>query len=225
MKSLIQTETQFSGSVYLGDDISDIHYTKGSIYFGDGGITNYSRFDNTGKLTISGTGRVYNTIYIPAYSMIKDGVNEPVGEIYNNVYYYKFDINVETNKYLFFNMTLPNDYAEGTAISFIVYCLKTVSTDNGQTATWDINYRWSNIDTAIPSDAIDSVIIRIDTDNRYYNASGNSISGVSKKVGSVITGYISRNLVDNSIGVDMHLLGVGISYLVDSLGSTNRITK
>lgn len=223
MKSLIQTDNQFSGSVYIGDNVSDIHYLKGSIYIGDGGVTNYSKFESTGKLTITGSGRVYNTIYIPAYSMIPDGAYAPTIFMHNSTPYYSFESGAL--RYLYFNTILPNDYAEGTDVAFSIYYLSTDESAIDSTFIWFTNCGWSNPNGSFSGLGSIPTTLTVSATNRNLRGITTAMSGAGKVIGSTIGGLIYRDDENVDISSAIYLLGIGVNYLVDGFGSTNRFTK
>lgn len=221
MKSLIQTDNQFSGSVYIGDNVNDIHYLKGSIYIGDGGVSNYSKFDSTGKLTITGSGRVYNSIYMPVDSMRLDSITPPTPVVYNGVAYLNFA--PTATEYAYYNFVLPHDYAEGTDIISYLYILNpTVAVG---IVNFQLNYKWNNINASIGSATPLDIEYPISVSDRYFRAESSVISGIGKGIGSIFSGVLNRGGGGDEFADVVYLLGIGVNYLVDGFGSTNRFTK
>ena len=222
MKSLIQNENQFSGSVYIGDHVNDLHYLRGSIYMGDGGVTNYSKFDSNGKLSVTGSGRVYNTVFLPARAL-HAGVDAPSSEIYNDTFYYVYQ--ESSSEHLYFSFILPNDYSEGTTVAFSVYCLYHSANPITGDVNWRITCNWNNVAASFGSILYLDSVISIDATDRYMVSITDEFIGTGKKMGSVISGKITREGQEDSLLDSISLYGIGLNYLVDGFGSTNRLTK
>lgn len=230
MKSLIQTETQFSGSVYIGDHVNDIHYLKGSIYIGDGGVSNYLAVSSSGYIKSYGIGRSYNTISYGFNQLTPSNDSElPVKTLYSGSMIWAYP-NTD-DAILYYTITLGNDYAEGTNILPFINIVTPIM---GQDA--NINFlftcAWQNSNSDVSSNTyfndefLCTIVGLANHINRYEFT---SLNGTGKQIGSILLCSLKRFVTsgrnDDTFDYPIYLLNAGISYISDSNGSRGNFSK
>lgn len=124
---------------------------------------------------------------------------------------------------------MPHAWKEGSVIRPHIHWAKTTSATGA--VVWQFEYAWANLGEVSPtlSTPITGTLMVSDgnTVNKHALTSFGSISGVGKKVSSILKWRLTRVGGDggDTYGADAKLLEFDIHYQVDSSGSTTEYVK
>lgn len=221
---------------------------EGYSYFGDGGNSNYTRFDSEGHQTMEGTAKPWEDLRIEP-SVRGTGANNPTFEKYyddeagtsRGVYLYSFD-DAATNsqKEIFFTMQMPHEWDGGDIMMHVHWVGNNSDTD--ATPIWGLEYVWKDIgevfgDTTIVYttgeniDGSGTADPDVTAGKHYISAfsaitPGTTADGLS----SILIGRLFRFSGDasdtyNVSGNKCGLLYIDAHYQKSSLGSNDEYSK
>lgn len=178
---------------------------------------------------ISTNAIVWNDINIDVTSAAV-GANAPdlVAILGGGIYARGFD-GQATMEQVFAAQELLHDYNEGTDIRPHVHWMAT-TTSTGS-VEWNMEYSWQNLedsDNLFPTASTISVI-SASTGVKWFTktAAFGAVDGTSKKIGSHFILRVYRNPAssNDTYADDAVLLGIGLHYQVNSMGSRGIFTK
>lgn len=215
----------------------DAVIVNGTTTLGDGGGTNYARFDATGHLTLAGTAKPWNAVLIEP-SARTTGTNAPTFEKWyddaagtsRGVYLYSFDdANVGSEKEVFFALQMPHSW-DGGNIQFHVHWIGAVA-DTTATPRWGLEYVWKEPggvfgDTMIMYATGNHLNEADITANKHYITAFTALApgSTADALSSVLIGRLFRdsaNAADtyNAAGAKCGLLYIDAHYQMARLGS------
>ncbi len=190
------------------------------VYVGDGGVTNYTQFDNTGALTFAGTARPFSEIFLLPVDATVTGASmctlssATTGSDGTNPIVYKtLDCNT-TAKDAQWQFKMPQNYANGTNVQVDVYWIANATTG---AATFDAGYvsvasgaNWNGAAISNTTGASQNT-----AGTAYYiNTSTVTLTAPSINANELVN--LRTRVSANTTGVDVKIVKVRIKFLVGS---------
>lgn len=128
---------------------------------------------------------------------------------------------------MYFDIEMPNDYAEGTDIHFhIDWSIGTAGSGAGaENVKWDLTHSWANRGSVFPSESTESVTVDVQDKEQYEHIDSKicEIRGKGKKMGSVLICSLSLDTtVANNYGAnEVFFIDLDMLYQSDKSGSYN----
>lgn len=93
------------------------------VFIGDGGTTNYTKFDTNGAVTFAGSARPYSEITLLPDDAVLPAANNCARNQTNatNISYFTLDCDAATDESAFWQFKMPQNYANGTNIQIDIY--------------------------------------------------------------------------------------------------------
>lgn len=182
------------------------------------------QFNDSQELWVTQPGK-WSSCSVSSLSMTKNGINDPVLSTFSSGLFSYLFVN-GSDKELFFNIIIPNQYQEGTDIYPVIHYAP--STNTGGDIVWSIEYFWSN-----PGDTISSTTTISETSpvptvtNEHSIVEFTPISGTLKKINSILSCRIFRNgtNINDTYSDGAFLLYVDFQFIQSGTGSTQFLIK
>ncbi len=215
-------EDMYTRNVYPG---SNNTYNLGS------DSLNYANgyFNNIVTNNITYNGEYWEEITIPANAVGEGWPSPGASNVQSGFAYLFADEPLAINeKYVHFNIVMPHSWKEGTDIQFNIRWIAN-SDQVGTRVRWKIAYSWANTDDDFPvSSNIWALSALANNDSlKHQRTDFATVSGVGKKIGSVLLCYVSRNSSDVSDNYTDTAIFVSanVLYQLDAPGSKNEFSK
>jgi len=163
----------------------------------------------------------------PDYAVFK----KDLPDTSQGVFLYWFDKTAEEE--LYFSFEAPLQYKEGTDIYFEIYWVPKTNGGVGTTTCWGLEHTYANEGDIFGVTDIDYICVHAPTGDliadKHYHSSIVTHAGAGGKVGQIHVCRIFRDATgtggtddyDNDVG----LLGIGLRYQADGLGSATKDAK
>ena len=228
---IISCVIEFVGGTTLTSKRGDINLV-GPVTIGDGGATNYSKFESDGTLEFNGTATVFEDIVISLSAARVPAANAPTwaGFISNlNAYTYGL------NDFQEFTSEIAHSYKEGSTIKFHVHGATNGLEGVDKTIKFEIEYELVDNQT---SGAFGDVYTGTTTINGEITipASTTDITAYVVDIGTDVTGdFLQGSTVKGRVrriassgtepAADPFVIQVGIHIEQDTVGSRTELTK
>jgi hypothetical protein len=223
-----------------------VYYWNGTIWEKQltGGVSssNYVKIDNDGTVTLNGGATTFTDLVVPPYSARNSSNSNPPwsefllatsGSLGFFTFAYGY-VDQDADKEIFFNIQMPHDYKQGSAIYPHVHW-------SGRTApgtnrvTWEFDYQWVN-HTATFSDNSKSTL----TGYALAGDAGRSVAafehvitplgtidGTGKTISSMLVCRLRRKTTDaNDLYANSaFIISFDVHYEIDSFGSSSEFVK
>jgi len=128
---------------------------------------------------------------------------------------------------LYFTAQLPHSYKEGSDLEFHIHI--SYPDANVGDSRWYFNYSWANDDAvfAVPTIVLKTVASPTTTNYHQRADIATTISGVGKKISSVLVCSIQRlgNVGEDTYANEIYLLSGDFHYQIDTIGSRTQLVK
>lgn len=191
-----------------------------AVIIGDGGSTNYTKFDTNGALTFNGTARPYGELFLLPQDALFPGSNTcslsstTTGSDGTNPIVYKTVDCTTTNKDAFWETKMPQNYANGTDVQVDIYWMANATTG---AATWDVGYAsvasGANWDGAAISNTAGGSVTTNGT-AKYINTSTVTLTAPSINANDIVDWRLRNSA--NTTGQNAQIIKIRLKYLVNS---------
>lgn len=207
-----------SWSLYVDGSYVKAVYSANSVnYQGSGGVSvSYSGGTVHFSLTPA-----YQDIMIDGLQMYRAGLNDPT--IYSASGLRIPIFSGSALNELFFNITIPENYIDGTAIMPIIHWMPMTSPALSWSVVWQLEYEWVNYDAVLTGTPtlMQTMHMTGTVGFKHFKHNTLSITGTGKAKGSVLMCRLFRdpaNASDQYAG-SAGLISAGFRVQVNSLGS------
>lgn len=199
-------------------------------YIGDGGTTNYSKFESDGTLEFNGDATVWDDLRTPANNVRALPGQEATWVSYKSGLVLNFASNADQG--IAFNAQLPHKYKIGSDIEFHIHMVLPTAGGGGadENVKFDLTHAWSNIDGLVPNATTVSATrnVKDDAANTHYlmeiagTIDGSGITDVSSMLICSLTRDVS---VTNDYTGAVYVMEVDFHYIIDTVGSRTELSK
>ena len=204
--------------------------TDGIITLGDGGTTNFSKFESDGTLEFNGAATVWKDINLGAAQLSRPSSSQP--DLVNFVDEAGADTGIQTYAFavgekIHGSFEMQHDYKEGSDFTFHVHwegITAPTGTDNVQ---WRLTYTFAADDATLDAvTTIDSADTIFDTQYEFKRTDLVVISGTNREIGQQMLFTLERVAsTGDAYAGDALIATVGIHYEIDTVGSRQIIIK
>lgn len=129
-------------------------------------------------------------------------------------------------EWIYFGISMPTDYKEGTSITPYIHYLTTGSTGSAQSVAMALTYAWTNQDGLVATPTQSNLTLTPGTAFTVYTTNFTALSSTSAEVGSHLMGCLVRNstAAADSYTADLYVTGMDFYYQVDGFGSSSLIS-
>ena len=180
-----------------------------------GDDTNYTEIKDDGEINLHGTARVLKHIDIQAINWHRGASAPTEGDI---GVYHTLMFDDSTDDEIHSSIIAPHDLASGSTINVIIYWTYTGAQNNG-TVKWALEYK-----NVAEGEAVDGGETTISATSAGNHPTGDLVkttlvTGITGAVVNDIIGlHLSRDVSEDTLTTDAHLLEVHFEYIADKLG-------
>lgn len=226
-----RTETTLSPYT-TGDNIETTGKVKSGL-LEVGSSLNNVKISNTGNITFEGSATNFNIIDVPALSMRPAATGSPILDAFASLTLKVYSFDKATDESLYFNITIPHDYKQGTDLLPVIAFAPMASAVTPTSVVWGLEYIWQNRRDTASSLLADTILSStIDPSEtlvgfKHYIAELDRIDGTGKEINSILTCRVFRDAdnKDDTFDNDAGLLSLYFIYERDTLGSNTESTK
>ncbi len=226
-QSLFDTDFEIYGDTGLNFKVDA---GTGSTNIGDGGTTNYSKFESDGTLEFNGTATVWRNINLGAAQLSRPSSSQP--DLENFVDEVGADTGIQTYGFavgekIYGSFEMQHDYKEGSDITFHVHWQGITAPSGTDNVQWRLTYTLGADDATLDAvTIIDSADTTFDTQYEFKRTDIVVITGTNITIGQQMLFTLERVAATGDAYVgDALIATAGIHYEVDTVGSRNIITK
>ncbi len=206
------------------------------VTIGDGGNTDYSRFEEDGTLVFNGDATVWGDYVTPLGANNWNGVsNNPVlTELFNDgsgsqgVYAFVFSDGDEA----LITIQMPHDWKEGSTIQPHIHFMCTTDVTPADNFGIEFEYNWANIGADFSANSTKTgvdISTGVNTDNSHRpeaNVTPSGIDGTGKTISSILLCRIKRVAAQaDNYGGGIAIFDFDVHYEIDTVGSRTELAK
>jgi parallel beta-helix repeat protein len=191
-----------------------------AVIIGDGGTTNYAKFDTSGALSFVGAARPYSEMYLIPNDVLLPGAAActlsaaTAGSDGTNPVLFKTVDCTVTNKDAFWELKMPQNYVNGSNVQVDVYWISSVTTN---ASTFDVGYASVGNGADFNGAAVTNVAGGSVTTNgtaKYLNTSTVTLTAPSINADDLVSLRIRNSA--NTLTVPANIVKVRVKFLVGS---------
>jgi len=201
----------------------------GSLYHGDGGVTNYSKFEADGTLEFNGAATVWNDANLGVAQLALPVAGQPdedefVDEVGSDtgISTWAFAIGEKVSG----SIEIPHDYKEGSDITFHVHWQGIAAPSETDYVKWQCTYTVAQVNETL--DAVSTTVgeTAIDTQYDFKRTDCTAITGTNFNIGDQFLFTLERiAAAGDAYAGDALVATVGFHYECDTVGSRQINTK
>jgi len=200
-----------------------------SVALGDGGVTNYSKFEADGILEFHGDATVWDDVNVGAMLLTLPAANQPDVDTFvdeagddTGIETYAFAVGEEIHG----SFELEHRYKEGSNITFHIHWQGKAAPTGTDYVNWQLTYTLARDDTTL--DAVTTITkeIAFDTQYEFMRTDFDEITGTNFKIEDQFLFTLERVAsAGDAYAGDALVATVGIHFEIDTVGSRQITTK